>query len=124
MSGHEIVIPGVERMLLTANQRFHWAEKARRVAYWRDLARVTALGARHAAGLPAPALQRAHVLAVITWPTNHRRDVSNWHPTIKACVDGIADAGWLPDDNDRHVIGPDLRRGHGPFAITVTLTPP
>ena len=31
-------------------------------------------------------------------------------PTAKAVVDGLVDAGVLPDDDAKHLLGPDLRR--------------
>ena len=30
-------------------------------------------------------------------------------PTLKALVDGLVDAGLLPDDDARHLQGPDMR---------------
>ena len=47
---------------------------------------------------------------LIGWADNRKRDVNNWQPTAKALVDGLVDAGVLEDDNDAHLVGPDLRR--------------
>jgi crossover junction endodeoxyribonuclease RusA len=126
VTGDEYVLalPGPSRrMLLSANQRLHWAERGRRTAYWRDLAGHALLAERRALGLPNPAMRRAHVVVTLTWPDHARRDVGNYSPTAKALVDGLVDAGWLPDDSDDHLTGPDLRRAHGPWGITLTITP-
>lgn len=70
-------------------------------------------------------MDRAWVTIRIWWPSwRMRRDASNYMPTGKAILDGLVAwddseapeavdmAGFLPDDNDRHVIGPLLLRGH------------
>lgn len=55
--------------------------------------------------------------------TNRRRDVGNLYPTVKACLDGIvSDAKVLPDDDDRHVVGPDIRPGAKAEKFTLTIT--
>ncbi len=37
------------------------------------------------------------------------RDVGN--VSVKAAIDGLVDYGLIPDDDDAHLLGPDLRRG-------------
>lgn len=86
--------------LLTSNQRLHWSPRARRTKYLRGLAEETARLRR------VPALRRARIDAWITWPDGRRRDRHNLAPTIKALVDGVVDAGVLPDDSDRYLDGP------------------
>lgn len=75
-------------------------------------------------------MDRAFV-AVRVWLPFHlaRRDSSNYALVGKACLDGLVTwvdehgdgldwhqymLGILPDDNDRHVIGPLMLRGHDP----------
>lgn len=90
--------------LLSANQRLHWAEKARRTKILRQT------GAMNARSQDVPAMERAHLTVFVSWPTRRRRDVGNIAPTIKGIVDGIVqDAKRLPDDDDAHLTGPDLR---------------
>lgn len=114
---------------LSANERTHWSRRARVTRAWRS---TTAALARDA-GLPA--LQRAHVFAVLHHGDRRRRDPANSGPTVKAAVDGLVDAGVLPDDDDVHLVGPDVRLGAptgwarsarvGPLpraAITLVLT--
>ena len=51
------------------------------------------------------------------------RHGNNLSATTKACVDGMVDAGLIPDDSWKEVIGPDHRRGNNaPNAITFTIT--
>lgn len=47
-----------------------------------------------------PPLQRAHIVAQ---PCGVRQDPGNCFPAVKAAVDGLLDAGVLPDDNGKHV---------------------
>lgn len=88
--------------LLTANQRLHWRQKAERTATLRALT-------RSAAGLAKPFPGRVRCIVTVSSPDKRRRDVHNLMPTVKACVDGLVDAGWLTDDSDRYLQGPDLR---------------
>jgi crossover junction endodeoxyribonuclease RusA len=64
---------------------------------------------RHAAFVLAqkagiPRLERFTV--VLHWqpPTNRRRDVENYFPTLKPCVDGLVDAGVAPDDTPAYYV--------------------
>ena len=102
---------------INANDRLHHYAKAERTRGWRKLtaALTTTSNARP--------YDRAHITVTYRFPTNHRREVSNLQPTSKAIVDGLVDAGLLPDDDDLHVIGPDNRREwpNGPARVTVTI---
>lgn len=101
-------------VLLTANQRLHHMERARRSKLARNAGAMTVLAWN------APAMTRAHVTVTVSWPDGRRRDVHNLFPTIKAHIDGFVDAGLLPDDDDKHLIGPDLRvSGERSIARTV-----
>lgn len=98
--------------LINANQNLHFRKKAELVKVIRNAAWATA---RHN-GIPA--LERAHIYFVIHPNTtkrqtdkNKRRDPGNWAPSAKAAVDGLVDAGVLPDDDSTHLIGPDPRIG-------------
>jgi crossover junction endodeoxyribonuclease RusA len=93
-------------MTLSANGRQHWAQKARATRNLRTLAAHSADQQMVGRGIR---YDRAHLTVHVGWPTRHRRDVANISPTIKALIDGIVDAGLLPDDDDTHLIGPDLR---------------
>jgi len=111
-----IVLEGFDpAMLLTSNQRLHWAKKAAATAYWRGLG-VTA-------GCRVEPRDQARIVFHIRFPNNIRRDVGNLSPTAKALVDGLVDAGVLPDDSDAHLEGPDLRRDYpnGPHRISIDI---
>jgi crossover junction endodeoxyribonuclease RusA len=90
---------------LTENQRLFWAQRNQRVRGWRWAAYVWAK--RY--GLPH--LDHARIVCELRFSDTRRRDPGNWAPTAKACVDGLVDAGVFDDDDDKHVIGPDMRLG-------------
>lgn len=75
---------------LTANQRLHWAKKAK----------ITAKVRESAAYLLRNMPPAGRVRVTLTWVvhTKHRRDVDNVVPTLKALCDGIVDAGIVVDD--------------------------
>lgn len=110
---------------LNLNDRLHWAERNRRTQLWRHMAGIQArrqLGANRAHG---PCLVS---LAIPTDRPNHRRDPSNWTPTLKACIDGLVDAGVWPDDSGEWVgvLEPRFYKPDGPAAdadVIVTLIP-
>ncbi|AMU78478.1 hypothetical protein SEA_SKINNYPETE_48 [Mycobacterium phage SkinnyPete] len=84
---------------LTANQRMHWAAKAK-----------TTREVRAAAAVIARNLPRADRLVVTLHyqpSQNRRRDRHNLWPTVKALVDGLVDAGVVPDDDTEHVSTPE-----------------
>ncbi|MCU1613732.1 MAG: Endodeoxyribonuclease RusA [Frankiales bacterium] len=102
--------------LLNANQRTHYAVRARLTATIRSaameaVAEDATLMAALAAAKPGPLYTRAHILGILHPPTRRRADPANWYPSFKAAVDGIVDAGVLEDDDHTRVIGPDMRIG-------------
>ena len=105
--------------LLNANQRMHWAKKARLTRDWRWTAH------RRAQQASLSPLARAHITVTLSFPDRRRRDVNNYQPTAKAIVDGLVDAGVLPDDSDAYLVGPDMRAGErsseGWVVVTVTI---
>lgn len=107
--------------LLSANGREHWAARAAVTASLRNAAGWLARAQK------IPRLDRAHVLAVYEPPDRRRRDPANLYPSVKACVDGLTDAGAWADDDADHVAGPDMRLGPvcpgGRLVLTVTELP-
>ena len=121
---YELTFPvATVKDLISANDRGHWSKSHRKTKKWRQTAQIVASSARNRGQLPL--LERAQITVWFTYPTAHRRDVANLHPTVKALVDGIVDAGILPDDNDKHVLGPDCRRvpEKGPLSMRMVITP-
>lgn len=89
---------------ISANHVEHWRVKARRVKAWRA-------AAYHAALSLTDQYQRAHVTMTVHKKNRARFDVGNLQPTAKAVLDGLVDAHLFPDDDNAHVVGPDLRAG-------------
>ncbi|MGW5647535.1 hypothetical protein [Saccharopolyspora sp. NPDC003762] len=94
-----------ERPPLTANQRLHWRTRA-------DLTRmVRKTAATLARAAKVPALGRCAVRLVWTVTDRRRRDADNLVPTLKACADGLVDAGVVADDV------PELMTKHMPEIV-------
>ncbi|HEY9371505.1 hypothetical protein [Streptomyces sp.] len=102
-------------LLLNSNDRGHWRKTRDRELYWKERGVIAARGLDQ--------LPRAQIDAWFRFPTNHRRDVVNLYPTIKSWIDGAVQAGILPDDSDRYLDGPFLRREwpNGPLRIKVAI---
>lgn len=89
--------------ILTANDKHHWARKA---ALTKQLRRWGYLLGREGQGVARLHLTRARVECEFAYPDRRRRDRHNLAPTVKALMDGLIDAGLLPDDADRYLDGP------------------
>ena len=100
---------------LSMNQRLNHFTKNEKTQYWRERARLDARG--------IPQVDWARVVIFYRFPDNRRREVNNLMPTSKAIVDGLVDAGVFPDDNDKHVVGPDNRREpvNGPHQVVIRV---
>lgn len=86
---------------LNLNQRMHWAQKAKETKLIRSTVAVLAKGRV----IPLPCV----VTLVWTVSDARRRDTDNPAPTVKACIDGMRDAGLLPDDHSGYVVGSGTR---------------
>lgn len=90
-------------------------------ALWRDTAFYTAKS--QGVGRGKWIYQQSNVQVTIPFPTNRRRDPSNYVGTVvKAIVDGLVIAGFWPDDNPDWVtiIEPILVVGN---EVIVSVTP-
>lgn len=106
---------------LSANDRMHWAPKAKRTAALRDMGNVMA----HIYKIPQQDV--THVAAFIGYLRNGKADPANAAPTVKALIDGLTDAGVWPDDDSTHVIGPTYLRDPksktpGHYTVRLVLT--
>lgn len=106
---------------LSANQRMHWAPKAKATRALRELGRAQGFRVRTTD-------QPTHVAAFIGYPSNGKADPANSAPTVKALIDGMVDAGVWPDDDSTYVIGPIYLRDpktdtKGVHSVRLVLTP-
>lgn len=101
----ELIIDVHKSLWISDNDRHHWAELAKRKRGIRLLAHY--LARQQKLTLPTPVI----VVAEIGFRTNGRADPGNASLAVKAALDGLTDAGVWPDDDSKHVIGPDYRRG-------------
>lgn len=98
--------------MVSSNRRIHWSRRSEVQRYWRELGYLTARD--------LDMMQKAHVTFRVRWPTRHRRDVHNYTALVfKPLIDGFVDAGVLPDDSDKYLVGPDLRVAQQPGSFTV-----
>lgn len=86
---------------LSANQRMHWSTKGR---VTREVRHTAAWLARYA---KLPSTDRLIVTLHYRPASRRRRDAHNLYPTVKALVDGLVDAGIVPDDDIAHVSTPE-----------------
>ena len=107
--------------LLNANQRMHWRKRSPRTKAIREAAALIARQEK------IPTLARAHIVGEFRPPDRRRRDVANLYPSFKAAIDGLVDAAVLPDDDDTHLVGPDMRLGElvagGQLVLHITELP-
>lgn len=85
------------RKWLSLNDRGNWRKWATPIARWRAYAHE----ATQKAGVPR--LERATITGHIYKNRAGRYDPHNLFPTLKACIDGIVDAGVLADDDHTHL---------------------
>ena len=107
---------------MSANDRTDFRKLARAKRRVREMAEGIALLQR------APAMPAARLLVVVGYPSRRRADPDNAQPVVKAAVDGLVDAGVLPDDDHEHLIHAGFRRAPelappGRHLVRLHLTP-
>jgi hypothetical protein len=107
-----------QQELLNANQRLHWAKKN---AITQQLRSDAFNLAKHH---KVPRLERARIDGIYEPPDRRKRDAGNYYPTYKAAIDGLVDAGVLPDDDSEHCKGPfmDIGERHPGGRIVLIIT--
>lgn len=123
---YELTIPCPDRIrtyphgLMSQNTRAgHWGARKEVAAYWRRIALI------HARRHQLPHLGRVRIVVTVHKPHNRKYDAGNLYPVGKALVDGFVDQGLVPDDDNAHVIGPDMRAGapaEDRAYLTITIT--
>ena len=106
MTALELTIPAPCDWL-NSNQRLHRMVSAARIRVWREESRVVAFRDDHWAPFEVP----VHIVCTVHKTRAGRWDAGNLYPTAKAIVDGLVDAGVIPDDSNEWVTGPDMRAG-------------
>lgn len=123
MSG--LVVEGFEpRRLVSANRRIHHMVRAEVCAYWRRIGHDVVIADYGHADVGQAWHDRVRMVMTFRFPDARRRDCHNLYGyVVKPIVDGMVDARLLPDDNDRHLIGPDVRRDpeRGPHRIVIDI---
>lgn len=117
MTGLELTIPAPCDWI-NSNQRSHFYQTAQRTRQWRNAACTAAelvAGWRTFEG-PVRIVCTFHKTRAGRW------DAGNLYPTAKAIVDGLVDAGVIPDDNNDWVTGPDMRAGDKVEQACVVVT--
>lgn len=92
--------------MINANSRMHRMAEAKLTAQWRMAGKIAARQLERP-DLPKP----VRIIAYVWKPRANHYDPLNYYKTGKGILDGIVDAGWLPDDDFMHVHGPDMRHG-------------
>lgn len=101
---YSVLVPSMNGWL-SSNNRGKWATYHRLIAQWRNSASWACVSAK------VRPMERVYVLAELRFRDARRRDPANWYPTVKACVDGMVDAGVIRDDRADFLVGPDMRLG-------------
>lgn len=107
---------------LNANQRLHWAAKARITSQLRRECRLLYKVAK----LPRKAVSVEMSLHYAP-ARNGRRDADNLVPTLKVCADALVDHGTVPDDTPEYmtkhmpVIHPKHTTGQGHVWLELTI---
>lgn len=81
---------------LNQERKHHWSWRNKRVEEWREAFAWLALEAR------LPRCERVG-FAARTYMKGTLFDPVNDYPTVKAAIDGVVEAGVIPDDTAEHV---------------------
>ena len=87
---------------LSPNSRLHFRRKAKIVKEWRELTHLTTMVAIQRQRIRGK-WERAIWSPIFTWPDRRRRDEDNACSRCKPLLDGIVDAGLIPDDDKYHL---------------------
>jgi crossover junction endodeoxyribonuclease RusA len=91
--------------VISMNARSHWTNTHRQI----HALRARGFATMRTASPPAPRFYRATCVVYLRFPDKRRRDLQNYHKTLKALIDGFVDAGLLPDDDAKHLTGLEVR---------------
>lgn len=84
---------------LNAERKAHWSARYKKSAEWREIFATLAM----AKGIPE--LSQICVDIYVEQRGNGKlQDVGNCYPSAKAAIDGLVDAGVIPDDTPEHLL--------------------
>jgi hypothetical protein len=111
-TGTQLVIDNVDpALLVSANRRIHHHQRWKITAHWRGLAADVVHAEYGHAEEGESWYPTAHITLHIRFPDRRRHDIGNLYPYVaKPIIDGLVDARLIPDDDDQHLVGPDMRR--------------
>lgn len=107
---------------MSLNDRDHWRTKAAKVAALRRAVMLLAQSKQ------IPPCSHIEVRLHYAPRDSRRRDSINLVPTLKACEDGLVDAGIIPDDTPvfctsvMPIIDPPIRARTGHLYLIITVT--
>ena len=93
---YELTIAG-QLWTVNAERNRHWAWRSTRAKQWRTDAFYTARAAR------IPPMDACTIVVRVEQAKGRLADPEAHSPPFKACLDGIVDAGVLPDDTGEYV---------------------
>ena len=95
----DIQLPMPDKQLLPNQERrqSHWSQRSRVTKHHRERAMVEAMAADH------QPVQHGRIHVHFYFPDRRRRDLINFLHALKPYIDGIVDAGVIPDDDNRHL---------------------
>lgn len=104
-----------------AERNLHHMARARRIKEWREaffwLTKQASVPALGVVTITAEAWQARGILM----------DTAACNPAVKAAIDGIVDAGVIPDDTSEHVVSITFlptQRGRDALVLTITEVSP
>ena len=97
------------------NKRGHWATLARETKKWR------LAGWFRAKEMQVPPMQRIRVSAVIVRRSIGVADEGNDRDRLKPIVDGLVDAGVVPNDTYAHVTYGTMAQRRGPAGLELLI---
>lgn len=103
---------------LNAERTWHYHKRNNEVRKWREFFKEEALTQR------IPRLKLISIEVFSTFGTRALQDPGNNMPAVKAAVDGLTDAGIIPDDIPEHVLyikfnAPTYQKGYDSVTLVV-----
>lgn len=90
---------GERCLLLNKERTLHPMVRAKAVKWWREAFALEAM----ASDMPRPIPGPVHIVVCPMDRYLYKQDVGACFPTAKAAIDGLVDAGFLPDDGTDYV---------------------